>query len=50
MQSEGNIFFGGGGDVLLDSFNNASRVEDNILEQIHKKEIFWNLDYVDLKF
>ena len=32
MQSDGNSFCG---DVVLDSFNNASRDEDNILDQIY---------------
>ena len=31
MQSDGNTFYG---DVVLDSFNKASRDEDNILDQI----------------
>ena len=33
MQSDGNSI---GGDVVLDSFNKASRDEDNILEQIYR--------------
>ena len=33
MHSDGNSF---GGDVVLDSFNKASRDEDNILDQQFK--------------
>ena len=39
MQSDGNSF---GGDVVLNSFNKASRDEDNILDQVY-------LNYKDLK-
>ena len=35
MQSDGNIFCG---DVVLDSFNEASRDEDNILDQVYKSK------------
>ena len=34
MQSDGNSFLG---DVVLDSFNKASRDEDSILDQIYRK-------------
>ena len=37
MQSDGNSFCG---DVISDSFNKASKDEDNILEQIYKKQIY----------
>ena len=37
-------------DVVLDSFNNASRDEDNILDQIYKKQICSDFYYEDLKF
>ena len=36
MQSDGNSFCE---DVVLDSFNKASKDEDDILEQISKKQI-----------
>ena len=35
MQSDGNSFCG---DVISDTFNKASRDEDNILELIYKKK------------
>ena len=35
MQSDGNSIFG---HVVLDSFNNGSRDEDNILYQIYKSK------------
>ena len=38
MQSDGNSFFG---DVVLDSFNKASRGEDDILDQIYKSKYVW---------
>ena len=37
MQSEGKSYCG---DVVLDSFNNVPREEDNILEQIYRNKIF----------
>ena len=36
QQSYGNSF---GGDVVLDTFNNVSRDEDNILDQKYQKQI-----------
>ena len=39
MQSDGNIFCG---DVVLYSFNKASRDEENILDQIYIKNIYKN--------
>ena len=36
MQSDGNDIYG---DVVLDSFNKASRDEDSILDQIYKSKI-----------
>ena len=36
-------------DVVLDSSNMAFRDKDNILDQIYKKPIFWDLYYEDLK-
>ena len=38
MQSDGNSLLG---NVVLDSFNKASRDEDNILGQIYKKAILF---------
>ena len=35
------------GDVVLDSFNNASRDEDNILDQIYKNQICSDIYYDD---
>ena len=35
---------------VLDSFNNAFRDEDSILDQIFEKQIFSNFYYEDLKF
>ena len=40
MQSDGRIFCG---DVVLDSFNKAYRGEDNIVDQMYKKQI--SLDF-----
>ena len=37
MQSDGNSFYG---DVVFDSFNNASRDKDSILDQKYKNEDF----------
>ena len=34
MQSDGNGIYG---DIVLDSFNKASRDEDNILDQMYKR-------------
>ena len=36
MQSDGNSFFCG--DVVLDSFDKASRDEDKILDQVYKSK------------
>ena len=47
MQSDANNF---GGDVVLDTFNNVSRDEDNILDQIYIKQICSDFYYEDLKF
>ena len=47
MQSDQNTFYG---DVVLDSFNKASRDGDNILEQIYKKQIFSDFYYEDTQF
>ena len=38
MQSDGNSFCE---DVVLDSFNKASRNEDNILDQVYKSKYAW---------
>ena len=46
-QSYANSFLG---DVVLDTFNNVSRDEDNILDRIHKKQICSDFDHEDLKF
>ena len=35
---------------MLDSFNNASKDEDSILDQIYEKEVFSDFYYKDLKF
>ena len=40
MHSDGNSFCG---DVVLDSFNKASRDEDNILYKIYKSKYVWNI-------
>ena len=47
MQSDGNSFYE---DVVLDSFNNVSRDEDNISYQIYIKEICSDFYYDDFKF
>ena len=47
MQSDGNSFCG---DVVLDSFNKASRDEDNILDQIYKKQKCLDFYYVNFIF
>ena len=44
MQSAGNIFWG---DVVFNSFNNSSRDEENILDQIYGKQICLDLYYDD---
>ena len=44
LQSDRNTFYG---DVVLDSFNKASRDEDNISGQIYKKQIFSDFHYED---
>ena len=46
-QSYANSFRG---DILLDRFNNLSRDEDNILDQIYIKQMCSNFYYEDLKF
>ena len=38
------------GDVVLNSFNNVSRDEDNIWHQIYKKQMCSDFYYEDLKF
>ena len=43
MQSHSNNFLG---DVVLNSFNNASRDEDNIVDQIYKSVIMKNLTFI----
>ena len=40
MLSDGNSFCG---DVVLDSFNNASRDKENILDQIYKSKYVRNI-------
>ena len=45
MQSYANSFWA---DVVLDSFNNVSRDEDNILDQIYIKQICPDFYYDDL--
>ena len=47
MQSDRNNFYG---DVVLDSFNKASRDEDYILDQIYKKQIISHFYYKDFTF
>ena len=44
IQSDGNSFCG---DVVLDSFNKASRDEDNILDQKYKSKYVWKYFYDD---
>ena len=46
-QSLSNSFWG---DVVLDTFNNESRDEDNISDQIYIKQICSDFDDEDLKF
>ena len=46
-QSYANSFWG---DVVLDTYNNVSRDEDNILDQIYIKQIFLDLYYEDFWF
>ena len=46
-QSYANSFWG---DVVLDTFNNVYRDEDNILDQIYRKQICPNLYYDDFLF
>ena len=46
-QSYANSFWG---DVVLDSFNNVPRDEDNILDQIYLKQMCSDFYYEDLKF
>ena len=48
LRNHMRIFFWG--DVVLDTFNNVSRDEDNILDQIYVKQIFSDFYYEDLKF
>ena len=45
-QSYANSFWG---DVVLDSLNNSSREEDNILDQIYKKQMCSDFYYENLK-
>ena len=47
MQSDGNSFCG---DIVLDSFNKASKDEDNIVDLIYMKLICSNLYYEDFNF
>ena len=47
MQSDVNGFQG---DVVLDSFNIASRDEDNVFNQIYKNQICSDFFYNDLNF
>ena len=47
MQSYANSFWG---DVVLDSFNNVSRDEDSILDQIYIRQICSDFYHEDLKF
>ena len=47
MQSDGNSFCG---HVVLNSFNKACRVEDNILDQIYKRQICLDFYYADVTF
>ena len=46
-QSYANSFLG---YVVLDTFNNVSRDDDNILDQIYIKQICLNFYYKDLTF
>ena len=46
-QSYANIFWG---DVVLDRFNNVSRDEDSILDQIYIKQMCSDFYYEDLGF
>ena len=46
-QSYANSFWG---DVFLDTFNNVSRDEDNIWDQIYLKQTCSDFYYEDLKF
>ena len=46
-QSYANSFWG---DVVLDSFNNVSKDEDNILDQIYTKKMCSDFYHEDLKF
>ena len=47
MQSYANSFWG---YVVLDTFNNVSRDEENILDQIYIKQMCSDFYYEDLKF
>ena len=47
MQSYANSFWG---DVVLDTFNNVSRDEDNILDKIYIKQICPDFYYDDFWF
>ena len=47
MKSDRNTFYG---DVVLDSFNKASRDEDNILDQMCKTQVCFDFYYDDLIF
>ena len=46
-QSYANSFWG---DIFLDTFNNVSRDEGNILDQIYKKQICPEFYYDDFWF
>ena len=46
-QSNANSFWG---YVVLDTSNNVSRDEDNILDQIYRKQMCSEFYYEDLKF
>ena len=39
-----------GGDIVFNSFNNVSRDKENILNQIHIKQMCLDFHYEDLKF
>ena len=45
-QSYANSFWG---DIVLDSFNNVSRDEDNILDQIYIEQMCLDFYYEDLE-
>ena len=47
MESQSKRFLG---DVVLDSFNNTSRDEDNIVDKIYVQQICSDLYYENLEF